>query len=831
MSYKIIDTLRCLGVKIQEKDANEEGWLLTNAVYRKDVHPSMGVNLNNGSYVDFAGKAPGGSIIDLVVLTKNCSRQEAYEFVNSKGSSKGIALPKTDSFWTDEKKEWLKECQQMLKTSPSADVVQKAKHADALEFEILVKFNCGLTNRYIDGENQQVIVFPYETGVQYYTRNKTGKLISMEKGSKPKESFFGKELVAGRKKLIIAKSPRETMLYYQTLGDSYDVIGIASGEVANLSELQRINLKYLLQRVSKVFVSFDRDTNEAEKIAFGFARAVRDIDNNYGLDVELLNISGITGGKCKDFTDFIKCNAKGKLDQLFSPGFENSDYIWNSTAKENKIWHSNLKGKVSISQVGLAQQLKKNGFGKIYYKESSEPIMVRKVENILSQPSNNQLNDFIRTNWIKKYSKIVDCVETDKGQKYLYASQVEDKYFSYDYKILNPNYVAKLDILNVNFMKDTKDTSYLYYSDKVVKITKNTVEEMEYSDLSGVIWENQIIDRPFTYQNRSSEKSEFATFVSNISGGNPKRIKSLESHIGYYLHAYKHPARTKAAIFTDEKMGPKGSANGGTGKSLVGRAIQRMRKVTFIGGKQFDPSSRFAFMDVEIGDQLVIIDDVKEDFKFEALFTVITNDMNIEAKGADRYTIPFEYSPKFLITSNTPIAGSGNSHKRRQSIVEFADYYSLNFTPEHDFGHSLFYDWDKEEWNKFDNYMIHCLQMYLSEGLVTYSINYDRKQFGMNTATEFVQWAEANLEAEIEYDLRELFKGSNMFPDSNEENSLLDNDNDQAVASFYKSYPHVLDYNQARTFNNWIEQFGEFKGWKPHRRSSNGRELIIYKEK
>lgn len=81
MSYNIINALQRLGAKFQEKDANEEGWIVTNAVYRTDKNPSMGLNINSRSYVDFAGKAPGGSIIDLVVIT-----------------SKGKDIPKPDTF-------------------------------------------------------------------------------------------------------------------------------------------------------------------------------------------------------------------------------------------------------------------------------------------------------------------------------------------------------------------------------------------------------------------------------------------------------------------------------------------------------------------------------------------------------------------------------------------------------------------------------------------------------------------------------------------------------------------------------------------------------------
>ncbi|MDZ7757227.1 hypothetical protein [Rhodohalobacter sp.] len=85
--------------------------------------------------------------------------------------------------------------------------------------------------------------------------------------------------------------------------------------------------------------------------------------------------------------------------------------------------------------------------------------------------------------------------------------------------------------------------------------------------------------------------------------------------------------------------------------------------------------SNFAFMDVKLGDQNLFIDDAHSQFNLEPLFNVITNDMQVEAKYSNRFTIPFEDSPKILIATNSVISGSGNSYERRQVVLEFSDYY------------------------------------------------------------------------------------------------------------------------------------------------------------
>ncbi len=827
MSLKVTDALRRLGVNIEEKDANKDGWVLTNAVYRKDTHPSMGVNVNSGSYVDFA-EDHFGSIIDLVVRTNSCSRSQAYEFVHGTGTSKGRVIPKSEAFWDDQRTSKRESWKQSLKDNPASEIIRQAKQYDGIDYQTLLACGCGITQMYVEGQQHEALALPYPTGVQFYTRTDKGKLIRMEKGSKPSDSFWTPGPHKGQKAILIAKSPREAMLYHQSYGQEFYVISIISGEVGKISELQKLFLQSLLNKVDNVYISFDRDTKAAEKTAFSFARAIRDIDNNYGLDVELLNITKLTSGKCKDFTDLMKSSYDMMVDQLFDSSYSYSDYVWNTTTHERRIWHTDDKGKVSISQVQLARMLKKDGFGKIYYKESSEPIMVRKQDNVLTQPSNNQLNDFIKDSYIKQYSKIVDFVETEKGLKVVYASEVEDKYFSYDTKIMNPNYVAKLDIFRVEFMKDTKDACYIYFSSEVVKITSTKVEKISYSELDGVIWKNQINDRTFEILDDKGNSGEFADFIGKVSDGDQLRINALQSNIGYLLHTYKNPAVPKAVIFIDEKLDPSGKANGGTGKGIVASSIGRLRKQTTIDGKIYETGNRFAYQDIEPGDQSIFMDDVKQGMEFSPFYPAITNDLMVEKKGQNRFSIPFDYSPKFVFTTNYPFTDDSSSTRRRQSIVEFAPYYSATFTPEMEFGHNFFYDWDESEWNQFDNYMVHCVQVYLQNGLKSNTVNYERKQLGYITHPDFVTWAEEKIELEVNYDLRNLFKGNTEELFELKVEPPVDSQGNE-FDCFMKDCPSALLANQQTTFNKWMQQFSKYKGWEAYKTSSNGREKIIFK--
>jgi hypothetical protein len=120
---------------------------------------------------------------------------------------------------------------------------------------------------------------------------------------------------------------------------------------------------------------------------------------------------------------------------------------------------------------------------------------------------------------------------------------------------------------------------------------------------------------------------------------------------------------------------------------------------------------------------------------------VITEGITLEKKNKDEIHIPFERSPKIVITTNYAIKGDGNSFERRKWELEFAQYYSKDFTPETEFGHQLFTEWSKEEWAKFDNYMISNLQMYLKKGLRKAKFkNLRERKFIAQTDYNFYEW-------------------------------------------------------------------------------------------
>ena len=188
--------------------------------------------------------------------------------------------------------------------------------------------------------------------------------------------------------------------------------------------------------------------------------------------------------------------------------------------------------------------------------------------------------------------------------------------------------------------------------------------------------------------------------------------------IGYLIHSYKSKGNNKAIILNDEMISDE--PNGRSGKGLFWNALSNMKKVQSIDGKKFSFNDAFPYQSIKTDCQVLVFDDVKRNFTFENLFSVITEGIEITYKGKDTIKLPVEDSPKILITTNYVLKGNGGSHDARKFEVELSSFFNANHTPFDYFGHMFFDDWDLEEFARFDCYIIECVKKYLTNGLMNY---------------------------------------------------------------------------------------------------------------
>jgi hypothetical protein len=385
----------------------------------------------------------------------------------------------------------------------------------------------------------------------------------------------------------------------------------------------------------------------------------------------------------------------------------------------HKFWTKSDKGAINMVHYLFREFLEDNGFFKYMPNGNKNFIFVKVTNNLIDHTSEDEIKDFV----LRHLQNIDDLS--------IY------NYFADKTRFFKEDFLSLLSSVDVHFMDDTKDESYLYYLNCAVMVRNDSVEIIDYMDLGGYVWNDQVIKRNFKICNTT--ECDYKTFISNVSGGDVLRINSMESTIGFLLHGYKNLSYCPAVILNDEVITD--NPEGGTGKGLFTNAISQMKKLAFIDGKSVNFDSSFPYQTVSVDTQIVSFDDVKKHFNFERLFSVITEGITLERKNKDAMHIPFSKSPKIIITTNYAIKGKGNSFERRKWELEFRQFYTKEFTPLVEFGRLLFTEWDEDEWCKFDNYMIQNIQSYLTTGLVKSEFtNLKIRKLSAETCHEFIEW-------------------------------------------------------------------------------------------
>jgi hypothetical protein len=502
------------------------------------------------------------------------------------------------------------------------------------------------------------------------------------------------------------------------------------------------------QEIQKLIDSAYKYTSEFNTRSFEDTKRVNEIKN-----------IAITG----ESVDKLKGRIKDVDFELVKKEFEEHK----QELKLDEFWYYTDKEQIKLASYRFLQYLEANNIFKFYPDENSGTyLFVKNDKNFINVFEEPKIKDFVLSDLRERGH--IDAFE-------LMANNTSN---------FNSNYLSMVSSIDVKFNRDTANESFIYYQNAVVKTTKDSIDVLDYSDVSDLIWTNQVIKRDIQIKDES--EGVFKSFIWKVSGENADRYYTLKSVIGYLMHSYQNEAKPKAIIFNDEMIS-EDIPNGGSGKGLIHRAIGHIKNVVIEDGKKFDAKSQFAYQKVNKDTQIFLMDDVPKHFNFESLFSIITEGMTIEKKGQDAYQIPFKESPKISITTNYTIQGSGASHERRVFEVEIANYFNENLTPEMEFGHLFFAEWNEIEWAKFDNFMIRCVQFFLKNGLVqSDKVNLKLRKFKNEMGTEFIEFMEL-----------QKFDGT---PRNRKE--FRDD--------FNRQYPTVSKFNTPQKFNKKVKDYCEF---------------------
>ncbi len=330
--------------------------------------------------------------------------------------------------------------------------------------------------------------------------------------------------------------------------------------------------------------------------------------------------------------------------------------------------------------------------------------------------------------------------QTDEMEEQLRAEIIEKFYKSIGNYFNDKRLALLKHKVPFKFNNDTATESFVYYKNGYVKVTKDGWQLLHYSTLKGCIWETQILERHFNLKPMENENSKFEAVFSKFMGrisGNVERFNALCSIVGYNLHIF-FETKLKATILTDSSLSEE--AEGRTGKTLLCKGFGYIRRYIEVNGKDFDSTDKYRYSKCSFDTQIVHNNDVRRNFDFEILYNDITEGIQVDKKNQQ----PFYQYVKYILSSNKTIKMDGASSRDRSIEFELAEHYNDKYQPRDEFGHWFFTDWDAEEWIRFDNFMMYCINYYLQNGLIQpKEINLRKRKLIDQTCSEFIEFINA----------------------------------------------------------------------------------------
>lgn len=369
------------------------------------------------------------------------------------------------------------------------------------------------------------------------------------------------------------------------------------------------------------------------------------------------------------------------------------------SSEKNIFWTISSKGVITTDMLRYKYFLENNGYYKYKSEESDEFVFVKVKNNIIENTTEVDIKNFVLN----------------------YLEQIDDKSIYQHFASKNSIHFTESSLnmisnVKINLRLDSKNKGFVFYKNCAVKVTPQTVETLDYIDLDGAVWRSHVINREFSIS--KGHENDYKQFIRNISkDGREDVVKSSESALGYLMHNYNDRKTQKAIILNDSKQTGT-SEEGGVGKGLYVQGVEQIRRTIVEDGKDFDDSGTFKYQRVGLDTQVFSFDDVPKTFRFEKLFSIITEGITITKKNLTAVKLKYSDSPKIVITTNYVIKGKGHSHARRKFEIEFGEFYGSHLSPFQDFGCELFNDWSKDHFNRFDNYMISLIQGYMNTGLI-----------------------------------------------------------------------------------------------------------------
>ena len=388
-------------------------------------------------------------------------------------------------------------------------------------------------------------------------------------------------------------------------------------------------------------------------------------------------------------------------------------------AKPCRFWEKTYakdKARYEINTLYLLHFLRVNGFGKLVDPDNDVVTYVKITGFKVKQISPRNIQDFI-LEWAKAQNLDVEIQNLILNSTRMSSSVFE-----------------KIDTIHPDFRNFDETSQTLFFNNRAVKVTADSVEESRGPRDGLYAWERSVcrhdfkrIEPSFTTEYNPEtglyellikhQNSHYFRFLVNASRihwreefetratGNPEEdLRYFNEHhwdimgprltkeeqeeqvlhltnklfcIGYMLHSHKSLSKAWGLWIMENRITDEDESGGGSGKTFMVRFLKQFKNTEMLNGRdrKLTESSNFFLDRVTENTDLLLIDDAVKYFNFNYFYSMITDNMVVSYKNARSKEIDFADSPKLVITSNFPPPANDGSTARRILTCVFSDYY------------------------------------------------------------------------------------------------------------------------------------------------------------
>lgn len=466
---------------------------------------------------------------------------------------------------------------------------------------------------------------------------------------------------------------------------------------------------------------------------------------------------------------------------------------------------------INIDKFKFVQLLSSFGYSRYeagFEKNGKDEFQFVKLEeNVIRSVTRQKIIDYVVSFILKDYN--FEAFQFQEAN----AEVLINAFFNQMRSLFSQDLFARVkteDDIIIN--NDTKDATFFYYKNGFVKVDKSGWKLHPYEEMQGSVWETQMIPRKFVAMDPEKESGldqygHYADFCWKISGENEDRFAKLCGILGYLMHDY-YEYKLKAISFTDSSLSE--YSEGRTGKTLLAKMLGHVKGFTEINGKDFDATAREKYQDVDLGTQIVHLNDLKtrgrNKFDFEDVFNDITEGFMVKKL----YLAPFRHRSKFIFSSNKTLNIVGASQRDRIVEFEMSQFFGEHLSPEQHYKHWFGRDWDELEWKRFDNFICFCANMFHINGLEAPApINLGERKLMDHTAREFLDFMDdcRKLIEETGKPFDSYTLKGEMFAGSDKDFFKFEFDKKQLHTRFVVDYSDFKSWLTQNKFNQWLTAY------------------------